>query len=369
MNMRRFYFYALACVVLICACNTPDTPASSKISGPSQAPVRSQAAIPVEPLRYAVSKSSSLPAELTFPLSTHDTYLQIRARINGQPMGMFLIDTGSAFNVVTPLIADQLRLPVGGAGAASGVGGVEAFTFRRAQSLSIGNLSLASLDLAQLEMYRFTIPLGQSVSGIIGFNAFGSAPFTIDYDGPTLTVYSPVDFQPVADEVAYPYQIRGGVPVVKATVGKGHSVWLIVDTGADLEITLPLVCAAAWPDIVAVPLSGRGQSRGIGGTISANHTWLTSLELFGVKLRYVPASFERPRGKDQSPGSSSVASVVSCCSTSALPLNPIGVGSGLSGGRSIRKLPPQTPWEWLQIIPCSTFNLPPRTMVTEPAFS
>ena len=80
--------------------------------------------------------------------------------------------------------------------------------------------------------------------------------------------------------------------MIRAQVGRGHVVWLIVDTGADGQITLPNSAAADWPDIIAVPMSGRGLSSGVGGTVESRHTWLTRLRLLGVELMHVPVSFE-----------------------------------------------------------------------------
>ncbi len=250
--------------------------------------------VPVPATRYAVTEPDALPARRDYPLHRYGTYLQVDVDLNGQPAGRFLLDTGSAYNVVTPLVADQRRLPRGRRGAATGIAGVEAFTFRRAASLSIRDLSLDALDLAELDLYRFTAPLGRPMSGILGFCAFGSVPFTLDYAGPGLTLHRPASFEPRDGDQPHRYELRRGVPVVEATVGAGHTVWLIVDTGADVEITLPRACAENWPDIVAVPLTGRGRSRGIGGTVASSHTWLTTLRLFATDLKHVPVSFEQP---------------------------------------------------------------------------
>ena len=212
-----------------------------------------------------------------------------------------MIDTGSTENAVLPAIADQLYLSKGSGGVANGIGGHKAFTYRNAESLSIGGLVLNGNQLAALDLHWFTSSFGGMVSGIIGFHAFGQVPLTIDYQKSLLTVHHPDHFQPPSGAKAYRLWSYRGLPMIRVVVGQKHEAWLIVDTGAETHITLPMACAVTWPDIVMVPTTSPGRARGVGGSVSTVHTWLTSIRLLGLDLRRTPVSFEAQASTPQRP--------------------------------------------------------------------
>ena len=242
---------------------------------------------------HSVTSPTQLPPQITIPLTQHNGYLRTRVKINGRDAGLFMLDTGSAHSAVLPVIAKQLGLSKSGRGVATGVGGIENFAYHHVESLSVGSLRLAANRLAGLDdLHEFGDAFGGVLAGLIGYSAFGQAPFTIDYRASTLTVYNPATFRPDPTAVSQPVWIHGGVPAIQAVIGNGHEVWLIVDTGADDHIALPRSCATRWPDIVLTPSTGRGRAKGIGGSVNTIRGWLTSVTLFGVVLENVPVSFE-----------------------------------------------------------------------------
>jgi len=241
---------------------------------------------------YAIEQPDQLPAQLTIPLREYNGYLRTPTRVNGQDAGVFLIDTGSTQSIISLTTASGLNLPKGRPGVTNGIAGQETFIHAQVQTLSIGELLLHGRELPMLNLHRFHRPLGEIVGGIVGFSAFGGVPFTIDYQPPSLTVYQPSRFQPHPEAQAHRLWLYRGIPVIRAVVGNGHAVWLMIDTGSDKQVTLPRSCLTRWPDIVLVPQTGRGQSKGIGGTIGNVNTWLDSITLLGLELRQIPVSFE-----------------------------------------------------------------------------
>lgn len=250
---------------------------------------------------FSVTRPSRLPRRLAIRLDQHNGYLRAPVTINGQDAGQFLIDTGSALTAVSPTVAERLRLPSGEPGVARGIGGHEGFVYRHAQVVVVGDLRLEGQRLAALDLHAFSDSAGRFVGGLIGFGAFGAVPFTINYRSPTLTVYDPGRFQPPPEARAHRLWVANGLPMVRASIGDGHEVWLILDTGADTHVTLPIACAAAWPDIVLVKNSGRGRSKGIGGSVPSIHTWLTSMSLWDLQLHDVPVTFEPAPADHQAP--------------------------------------------------------------------
>ncbi len=243
---------------------------------------------------FSVTRPEQLPKALKVKLHQHGGYLLARVRIDGQDAGMFMFDTGSSLNVISTGVAGRLGLPTAGTSQATGVGGTQPFTFRTVRSLEYGGLGLVGDKLAAISLHQMSQALGTSISGLIGARALGGLPFTIDYTDSTLTVYRRDMFTPPPGVSVYPARFDFGVPMVAAEIGNGHKVWLILDSGADNELTLPLRCLEDWPELVAVPGTGPGHSAGIGGTVASTKTWLGSLDIFGLNLRNTPVNFEKP---------------------------------------------------------------------------
>ena len=225
-------------------------------------------------------------------MTNNSGHLFVPATINGDPVGMFMLDTGSSLTVIGQGTAARMSLPETGSGTAMGIGGPENFTYRRVQSIAIGGLQLTESRLACLSLARFRRPIGIAVNGVVGFTALQHVPFAIDQQSSTLTVYSPESFRPPADGRAEPMSINGGIPAVMAQVGDGHQVRLIVDTGDMTHLTLPRWCLDRWPDIAAVPSTGHGRSVGVGGSVDGIRTWVSVLKIFGLQLNGVQVSFD-----------------------------------------------------------------------------
>ena len=250
-------------------------------------PIRPEAEV-----RFSTRRPESLPARLPIALTRQDPFLFVNARVNGQDAGLFLLDTGSTLNIIGQGVAARLHLPSSGRGTVIGIGGEERFTYRRIQSLSVAGLDLEHRVLASLNLHRFTRPLGVPVNGVLGCRAFQSLPITIDYESATLTIHRPGSFRGPVDVPAVPLVSYAGLPSVEAEVGKAHRVWLVLDTGAHVHVTLPLSCARKWPDIVAVAATGPRRSIGVGGRVGGMHAWLSSLRIFGCDLSGVPVTFD-----------------------------------------------------------------------------
>jgi len=249
---------------------------------------------PVNTAAFSVNRPDQLPGALKIKLRQHGGYLLAPARINGQYAGHFMFDTGSSLGVVSTGVAGRLGLPSEGKSKATGIGGVQAFEFRPIRSLEFGGLGMADDRLAAISLHSMGAGIGTSVSGLIGIRALGGLPFTINYTDSTLTVYRHDRFKPPENTPVFPARFDFvGLPMVTAQIGNGHEVWLILDSGADSELTLPRKCLEDWPDIVEVTGTGAGASAGIGGTVASTRTWLGSLRLFGLDLKNTPVTFEQ----------------------------------------------------------------------------
>lgn len=269
-----------ACGVMLSGCTEPKPAPGPAIVAPT----------------YTTDRPEELPRRLAIPLQEQGDHMLVAAAVNGTDAGLFLLDTGAGIDAIGLGLAGRLGLPVTGKGTAIGIGGRERFRYRPVESLSIASLELPSRQLAGINLNRMTLSIGTTVNGVVGYGSLRRLPFTIDYRYRTLTFYRPSTFAPPGAEegaVATPFIVRGGVPRIRADFGRGRRVWLILDTGAGSELSLPMSVVERWPDIVGVPVSGQGQSLGVGGAAGQTRTWLKSMAVMGVELHYVPVNFER----------------------------------------------------------------------------
>lgn len=245
----------------------------------------------------------TLPDETTLRLTRNQDYLFVAGHINGRPTGPMLLDTGSTLTVIDTGVANRLNLPVAGEGRTTGIAGRESFQFRQADHLAIDGLGVDHTRLAALSMRRLLggghAPGGRSLGGLVGFTAFAGQPFTLDFPNHTLTVHRRDAFTPPPDAKRYELVNYRGLPAILATLAGGQEVLLIIDTGANNAVSLP-THTAEFPRILASRASSHGASRGVGGTIRTQQSWLRHLDVFGLRLADVPVSFE-----PQPPGLSS----------------------------------------------------------------
>lgn len=243
---------------------------------------------------FSVNRPDELPDQLTIKLREHRGYLFAPARINGREAGLFMFDTGSNLTVISTGVAGRLGLGVVGNSHAVGVGGTQAFDYRGFHRLEFGGLEVSGDRAAAISLHPMSNGIGISVSGLIGIRELAGLPFTLDYADHTLTVYRRDMFTPPPG--VKPQRARfdfAGLPVVEAHIGDGHPVWLILDSGADNELTLPRKCLELWPEITAAPGSGSGHSAGVGGAVASTYTWIRSINVFGLDLKDMPAQFEQ----------------------------------------------------------------------------
>jgi predicted aspartyl protease len=247
---------------------------------------------------FSLADPSTLPARLSIDLTYHGGHLYLPAEVNGTAAGMFMLDTGSSLTVIGRGAAQRLGLPEARRGSTRGVGGYEQFNFRRVRSVSVSGLGLPPKDLACLSLARFRKPFGIAINGIVGFPDLGAAPFTIDHQEAKLHLMRRDLFEPPDGAHRNALTFQSGLPTVWARLSGNRRIRLLIDTGDDGHLTLPPWCAKAWPDIIGLPITGTGKTMGIGGIVDGIRTWVTSLEIFGIELQYVPVNFDAaPEGQ------------------------------------------------------------------------
>lgn len=240
---------------------------------------------------YSLDEDDQLPKALRIPLVKDKGYLFAKTSINGRHAGPMLLDTGSTLNIIDRGVVARLRLPQNGQGRTVGIAGTETFTFHAVDSLAIEKLDLGVQRAGSLSMRRLMRGIQRNPAGLIGSVSLLPHPFTIDYRNQELVVYNRSTFVPPKGSEKVALTFYGRLPAVKATLANGQDVVLILDTGADNTVSLPM-SLSALPGVLAAGASGAGIARGVGGDIQTLQGWLKTLEVFGFRLAGVPVTFE-----------------------------------------------------------------------------
>lgn len=250
---------------------------------------------------YSLAEPGGLPKALRIPLTLDKGYLFVDTTINGRRAGTMLFDTGSTLNIIDRGVIARFRLKQTGEGRTVGIAGTESFTQHAVGSLAIGDLDLGVGQAGSLSMYKLMRGMQKSPAGLIGSISLLPHPFTIDYKKQELIVYNRDTFVPPAGSEKVRLTNYGRLPAVKAKLANGQEVVLIIDTGADNTVSLP-VRVSTMPGILATGATGASSARGVGGDIQTVQGWLKELEVFGFRLGGVPVTFEpktrEPRRKD-----------------------------------------------------------------------
>jgi hypothetical protein len=243
----------------------------------------------------SIDRPAADPAAVTVPLHLDHGHLFVPVEINGKPAGWFLLDTGAGVNAVGMGLAGRLDLPPVGTSAARGIAGTEAFDLVQLDRWSVGGVALRPTRAARLNMHRFTRGMAVPAQGILGFAALRHLDFTIDYPSQTLTLTTAHDAAVVTDPHARPVRVthRGGVPRITALPDGGPPVSLVLDTGANGGIAIPMAYLLDHPGVVAVDSLTPATAQGLGGVSRQQATWLRRVELLGVALDHVPVRFEQ----------------------------------------------------------------------------
>jgi clan AA aspartic protease (TIGR02281 family) len=111
------------------------------------------------------------------PLSGDDSQLLVEARLNGQVSGLFLVDTGASYCVITPELAEQL-------GVAGRAGADPIALLTPAGKIEAHMTSLRSVEVARARAGHVPTVIYPAVeaplSGILGLSFLRQFEFSVD---------------------------------------------------------------------------------------------------------------------------------------------------------------------------------------------
>jgi hypothetical protein len=206
----------------------------------------------------------------------------VRGSIGGLKNLNLLIDTGAVPSVVDVRIAHKLHLrgQSGWVDVATGMLPTERIT---APNVEVGPSHVAEVPMIVKDLRFAEEALGTTVDAMIGFDALGESPFTIDYEGRTL-IFGPVDpsFATVSYSPGLTYAI---VPLYI----QRETLSILVDTGAS---NLVLFQSGVQNCRSAIHTIGRETWTNMAGEMPVAKAQLVDTYLgavaWGNRLAYIP---------------------------------------------------------------------------------
>lgn len=186
----------------------------------------------------------------------------VRVRINGSDPFRFLIDTGSNASAVSKRVATRLHLPDAGASDLVSIAGERRRRIVRVDELAIGTFTLHNLMPSVLDDAHLNA-IGGGVDGVLGEDALGDAPYTVDYRRAEISWDTPsVADQPPATTLALERSEQGWLVALPQDATRqptgGEPLRLVPDSGASAFVffdrgrALPI----DWrPDGAPVPIA------------------------------------------------------------------------------------------------------------------
>jgi len=240
-------------------------------------------------VKYRLSDPASLPARLSLPVHQGEHYLFLPVKVEGTSAGTWLLDTGSAVTLAERGVARRLGFEAKSFDTVHGIGGTNTLGWVGDHPVSVGGVELNNRRLGELNLYALNRLVKRNISGIVGYDAFTSVPITFEpsgLDGERYRVllHRPSTFEPHPDDQMMRL-MPSSLPMLRAEVGRGVTVPLIVDTGQDSALALPWSLAEQHPWAFAGTIGGSRSSVGIGGVARTQQAWIKQLTLFGVEMK------------------------------------------------------------------------------------
>lgn len=216
-------------------------------------------------------------------------HLLVRPRVNGHEAGWFIFDTGAGICVVSTPHVEPLGLRPAGDIAAVGIGGAENAQLYRADTLSLGPMTLRdhplmSTDLSFLKQY-----LGEEIAGIVGYGVLSRCVAEIDLAAPAVSLHDPARFQLSAGSTWEPIDLDDRIPALHARF-EGREGLFHVDTGSNSAVIFSDNAVRKWQllegrDVDAAKVGG------VGGFTAAQRGRLEWFEVGALRQADVDATF------------------------------------------------------------------------------
>lgn len=244
----------------------------------------------IEPKRSTFDSAAPSALEVRRTTTGH---LLVKANVNGKDAGWWILDTGAGMSCIEKDVADQMKLPDGGAITANGMGGEKQTKLRTFDSLNVGGVKLEEGKLLELNLkpYGFFMGAGVPIAGIIGHDCFMAGVFDIDVANATVSVHDPKSFKLEPSQGEWTtVKLVDRRPAVKGKIENSEAGMLLLDTGSNegLLVHSPTVQRLKLLENRKTSTSIAG---GVGGMKAVRTGKLKSVTIGSAVITDVPASF------------------------------------------------------------------------------
>jgi hypothetical protein len=209
-------------------------------------------------------------------------HLLVEPWVEGEPVGMFIFDTGAGAMTIDPAIADELDLPQLGEVLAVGVGGKTTTSYRRGTSFQLGALTLANPLYVELDLAFLTPIFGRRVAGIVGYDLLARCVAEVETRRPYVALHDPARYA-LSGGTWQELALQDNVPHVRARFEGEREGLFRLDTGANGTLTFhaPAVRELGLLEGRTVTKGGGG---GVGGVAEARVGTLAWFEVAGERF-------------------------------------------------------------------------------------
>jgi hypothetical protein len=202
----------------------------------------------------------------------------------------FILDTGSGGISLDSTTATELNLtPVPSDKTIRGIAGIRLVSFVNNEKLTLGSLTIDSLDFHINNYDILTAVYGERIDGIIGYSVLKRYIFKIDYDSSRIDIYSKGTFKyPKGGYMFRPLIATLPIQIARVKDEKTIQTRFLYDIGAGL-------CMMLSEDFIedSMLLNKKRklyykEAEGLGGKIDMQMTVIKELKLGPYRFRNVP---------------------------------------------------------------------------------
>jgi len=195
------------------------------------------------------------------------THIMVRALVNGQDVGWFLLDSGAGAMVIDRALADSLHLKRLNRGSALGVGGTFESSARAVDTFEIGPMTLRNARFGDYDFSSFNTGSGPRIAGTIGTPIFRRAVVAMNWKGPTVELHDRAQFK--LEKGAWQrLRFSNDNPAVRARVAGTPASWYRLDSGGSGFLTVHAPFVERWR-LLEGRETAAASSTGLGGTVAA----------------------------------------------------------------------------------------------------
>jgi len=216
-------------------------------------------------------------------------HLLVEPWIEGEPVGMFIFDTGAGGMCIDPKVADELGLAELGEVLAVGVGGKTTTSFRRGTSFQLGAVTLADPLYVELDLAFLAPIFGHEVAGIVGYDLLARCVAEIETRRPLVALHDPARFT-LQGAAWQELALMDNVPHARARFEGEREGLFRLDTGANGTLTFHAPAVRELGLLEGRTLT-RGTSGGVGGRAELQSGTLAWFELAGHRFENPTVSF------------------------------------------------------------------------------